>query len=89
MASFNILTATAGTTVLDTTDLVGSIDLGSFIGQTVSLNFDWFVPQEFTGPAFFQLDNIRSTANAPEPSTLALLGLGLAGISFSRKKKES
>lgn len=86
LANFSILTATAGTAVLDTTDLLGSIDLSSFIGQTVSLNFDWYVPQNFTGPAFFQLDNIRSTS-VPEPSILALFGLGLAGIGLSRRKK--
>jgi len=88
LANFNILNATSGTTVLDTGDTVGSIDLSGFIGQTVSLNFDWFVPENFTGPAFFQLDNVRSVAGVAEPTTLALLALGLAGFGFSRKKKK-
>ncbi|ARU58075.1 hypothetical protein OLMES_4057 [Oleiphilus messinensis] len=87
LASFNILSATSGTTVLDTGDLVGSFDLSSFVGQTVSINFDWFVPENFTGPAFFQIDNIRSTASVSEPASIALLGLGLAGICFTRRKK--
>lgn len=33
------------------------------------------------------VEGINSTASVPEPATLALLSLGLAGIGFSRKKK--
>ncbi|MFQ5463716.1 MAG: hypothetical protein ACE5E5_13955, partial [Phycisphaerae bacterium] len=54
-----ILTAAAGTVQLDTGNLVGSVDVSAFAGQTVRLSFEWFVPELFTGPAFFQLDNIR------------------------------
>ncbi len=59
LATFNILTAMGGTAVADTRDQVGRVNLGTFGGQTVRVAFDWFVPQEFTGPAFFQLDNVR------------------------------
>jgi len=57
-----ILTATAGTIVLDTGPLTGSVDLSAFAGQTVRVSFDWFVPENLSGPAFFQLDNV-----APKP----------------------
>ena len=39
-------------------------------------------------PQFHQFDNIRiDVAAVSEPSVLALLGLGLVGVGFSRKKK--
>ena len=86
LASFNILTAESETIMLDTGDLFGSVDLSAFAGQFVELSFDWYVPQIFTGPAFFQLDNVRARA-APEPSSLAILSLGLAGLGLSRRRK--
>lgn len=54
-----ILTAGAGTTVLDTQSLFGQVDVSAFAGQAIRVSFEWFVPEEFTGPAFFQLDNVR------------------------------
>jgi hypothetical protein len=38
---------------------------------------------------FLRLDIITDTASVPEPASIALLGLGLAGLSFSRKKQNS
>jgi hypothetical protein len=74
--------------VLDTGLLHGSVDLTPFVGEMVSLMFEWHIPEPFTGPGFFQLDNIRADGGAvPEPTVLALLGLGLAGLAARRRRK--
>ena len=62
LQSFNLLTATANTTLLDTGPMTGSVDLAAFLGQTVTVSFEWTIPEAFTGPAHFQLDNITCPA---------------------------
>ena len=54
----NVLTAPIGTTVPDTGPQNASIGLGAFQGQAVNVCFEWTIPEDFTGPAQFQLDNV-------------------------------
>jgi hypothetical protein len=54
-----VLTALAGDITLDTTPLTGLVDLSDLAGQSVRISFDAEVPEELSGPAFFQLDNVR------------------------------
>lgn len=43
---------------------------------------------EFRGESHIQLDDVSATL-IPEPATLSLLGLGLAGLGFTRRKPRS
>jgi hypothetical protein len=55
-------------TNLDTGNLVGSVDISAFANQNVRIVFEWFIPEAFTGPGFFQLDNVL--VNSPVPVEL-------------------
>lgn len=66
LASTVYLTANAGTNVNDTGPLSGSIDVSAFAGRHVRIAFIWNIPENFTGPALFQLDNV-SVAGQPVP----------------------
>lgn len=74
-----LLTAVAGDTVLDTGLSSAAIDLSDFAGDDVRLSFDWFVPEDNTGPAQVELDNVLITAipivNPTEIPTLSQVGL--------------
>lgn len=61
-----------------------SFDISSFVGGggTFQIRF-----AEVDNQGFFNAGVDNVTVNVPEPATLALLGLGLAGIGFSRRKQ--
>jgi hypothetical protein len=60
LARIPVLTLGAQTADFDTGPRTGAIDLADFIGRTVRVSFDFSVPDDFpSGPALFQLDNVR------------------------------
>lgn len=63
-------------------------DLLAYAGQNVTLRFSNIIPQAYSGPAGFGLDNISLVAQVPEPTTLAMLGLGLLGLASVRRRKQ-
>lgn len=96
-----ILTAVAGTTAIPSSggNQFASVDISAFAGQAVRISFDWIVPEDFTGPAFCQLDNIfaRGASGVYKPiPTLsewgmisAAAGLMLVGVFFALKRRKA
>jgi len=62
--------------------------LSGLSGQNAKIQFDLFIPQTFTGPAVFALDDVSVTAGGavPEPGTAALLALGALGLGLGRRR---
>ena len=79
-ASFTLdgISSTSGSNNFETFTLSGWDNL-------VSVNFN---ASAGAGGKYWAIDNI-DTASVPEPTSIALLGLGLAGIRLSRKNKDS
>jgi hypothetical protein len=88
-----ILVAPGNTINLDTGDLEAEVNLSAFTGETVRIQFEWVIPESFTGPAFFQLDNIVVQENFYVP-TLGQWGLiafismlAVAAIFITRRQR--
>ena len=94
MQSDLILTATAGDLVANTGPLNAVVDLSSFAGQSIRLSLLWNIPENFSGPGFFQVDNFVGgfqTAPTSVPSlsmySIALLGLLMFAMMVLFRKK--
>ncbi|MCB9845462.1 MAG: hypothetical protein H6811_05715 [Phycisphaeraceae bacterium] len=77
-----ILTAPAGSTVLDTGALTGLVDVSAFLGSVVRISFEWDIPETFVGPGQFTLDNVKLV---PAPGAIGLLAVG--GLVATRRRR--
>jgi hypothetical protein len=78
----NFITSAPAFTGVGTLDLTGYSILAA--GSYGDIHDDDFSPGTIIG----QWKIIDSSAQIPTPATLALFGLGLAGLGWSRRKKE-
>ena len=86
LLSVNILTAAPQTSNSDTGNQTATIDISAFAGQNVRLAWLMTIPENFTGPAQLQIDNIDSQTAVPEPATLLLVG---SGALFARRRRKN
>ncbi|HEX2114969.1 MAG TPA: PEP-CTERM sorting domain-containing protein [Alphaproteobacteria bacterium] len=89
--SYEVPDWSVGTRPLEHVSLDITAALNSLSDGPITLTFDRFVPQFFTGGAYFVGDNFSLLVTAvepvPEPAALALLGAGLIGLSRCRRRK--
>jgi hypothetical protein len=76
-------TATVGSFMDDTGLFTTGVDLSAFAGQTVRVKFAWDVPEDFTGPAICQLDNVRLAGRKLPAADVASLKVAMDFVNVS------
>ena len=92
LTSISLQTAMIGTDTFggpnsDTGPLSAALNLSFFAGLSLRINFVWTVPDNFSGPANAQLDNVDFVnILVPEPSSATFCLLGLVGVIARRRR---
>ena len=74
---YELLRAPGGTVNLDADRVTVAVDLRSFVGDPLQLDLRWEVPGDHTGPASFELDNLRFAGRKVSALQRARLAIAL------------